>query len=367
MADGLAGHIADLTYNPEAEAEEAAGEVTPDSLLEDPVDTESSALPDRILGSEEPEEVVSDVSSKEEKSDTSNTDELLAAVRAESQGRLGEITRLRTENRETAQALNSLREMFLAMEKRQEEEEAERRRALEYQEEVERFGEDVVNDPTAAYIAEKVAKVDDTLLAQKEYEEHQRQQINAQVQAQQQRKQAEAAMFQTAKVQEEAFLAEHPDYYDAYDHARTERAKWYQSRGYDAKQAESIVDQETYYLLQEQVQRGGNVAEQVYNLAKQWGYTPQQAQAAAEQASQEQPRDQVENYDLGRMKAGLGSQGIGQIPGGASPRSQNVGGRTYSVEEFFKTVPRSQRIQIFMNDPNAFETLGRTGQITLHD
>jgi hypothetical protein len=357
-------HLSNLAvYNEEDEAQATA---PADTLLEDPIDTESSALPQRILGSEDPDEQVDtpDDGVDPNAGEVQESAEL-AQLRAESAGRLNEIANMRRREAESAEAIKSLKEMFLDMEAANAEREAAEAAREAYEADLAEYGPEVLNDPTVQYITEKVAQVDDTLVASQQQQEHYRQTLTEQQENARQWQEYRQQVQAHVATQEAEFVKTTPDYYKAYDYAVQAREQSYITRGYSPTDAKAAVAQETMYLVEEQVQRGGSVPEQVMAMAKQWGYTAEPETQPMQQVGDE---DQVSNavarqIDIGRIKQGLANQSIGQMETGASGKHEEAGGRWMTRDEFFTTVPAEQRMRIFMNDDNAFEQLGRTGRI----
>lgn len=361
MDEQVSDHLAGLLYN---EGAENATDDPGDILLED--ELEHSDMPKRLLGSEDPDEVDPpdegvDPDVGEEKP-ANHTDELLAELRSQSQGRLNEITELRSSRAEANEAMVNMRKLFLQMEQANAEKERQAEVAALHREDVAEFGEDVVNDPHMQYVAEQMARQRDEQEAQRQQQEHYRQQTAEQQKTYQDQVAAQQQAYQSTKALEDAYVKDHPDYYDAYNFAREARESMYSTRGYTPEQAKQAVNQEELYLMQEQSQIGGNIPDQVYKMAEQWGYKPKGTPGAAPQRR----KVQAEQIDLGRMKAGLNSQGVGQVPGGSPGGGNEVpGGTKMTAEQFFETVPASTRMKIFMNDDDAFETLGRTGYIVV--
>lgn len=293
---------------------------------------------------------------------TSTTAEQMAqAPDPHTSGLLNEITNLREMRRQDSEAIASMREMFMDLEQRNAE--AERLAEMERreQEDMERYGADVVNDPTVQYIRDKMAQLDDTMYAAEQQRYAQQQQVAEQAAQWQQQQQQQEILETTVKTQEEVFREANPDYDEAYKYARSARTKMYTDRGYDPGTAERMVNQEELYLMAEQLGRGASVPEQIYNLAQTYGYQPVKVEKV--QPEQKQLHDTYDDGDIQRITQGLSSQGVGQVPGGASGKLESPGGREMSAEEFFSTVPAQERLRIFMQDDTAFERLGRTGKI----
>jgi len=364
LSDEANDHIAELLYNEGAENDT---EDPGDMLLED--ELHHSDMPVRLIGSEDPDDLLAkeetfEVDTADKGVSPNHTDQLLAELRSQSQGRLNEITELRQSNRDTNEAMASMRKLFMQMETANAEKERQDEQVRMRQEDLEEFGKDVVNDPHMQYVSEQMSRVTDAQEAQRQQEEHYRQQVAGQQQQYQQQVQGQQQAYTATKAAEDAYVAEHPDYYDAYDFARSARETMYKTRGYNEVQAKEAVNQEEMYLMKEQAQIGGNIADQVYKMAQQWGYQAKQAEAAA--PTQPHPRGQAQQLDLGRMQAGLNSQGVGQVPGGLPGGGKQVaGGTKMTADEFFQHVPAAKRMRIFMNDDDAFETLGRTGYIVV--
>lgn len=353
-------HLADLAAYSE---EEGITDDNPaDQLLDEEIDLEASALPKRIIGSEDPDDAVEgDPPDEGVDPNAGDMQDLLTAVRSESAGRLNEIASMRAEKAESSATIASLREMFMEMERKNAQNDADAQSMQDYEADLEEYGEEVMHDPTVRYISEQVSRIDDSVIAAQQQQEHYRQTVARNAQAHQQQVQYHQHIENTVGQQEATFIESQPDYYDAYNFARDAREKMYTGRGYDANQAKQMVAEETMYLVREQVERGGSVPEQVYAMAKQWGY--QSGNEAVVPAQQQSPGTQ--QIDLGRIKQGLASQGVGQIPDSSAGNNDSATTGEMTAAQFFSTVPSEKRLQIFMDDPDAFERLGRTGRITV--
>ena len=269
-------------------------------------------------------------------------------------GRLNEIGDLRAKMSEQSQNIENLRQMWLADAKQKAAERAAQNRVAELKREEELYGPEVVNDPTARYMRDKVAQTQDMIERNRQADEARQratQEQSQQYAAQQAAQQQSMAALETM---EASLAAEKPDYPEAYKWAIDRRTKMYEQRGYGPQEAETAVRNEEAYLFAEQMQRGGNPAKIAYDLAVEWGWKPEMSQAV-----QQQQQQQVAP-DYSKMRAGLQSGGVAQMGGNAQQTHQ--GGQSITAKQFFETVPEAVRISV-LSDPNKFEELGRTGKI----
>lgn len=373
MTDGLNEHIGGLLANNPAEEGGLPEGATPeptgdggtfdggDQLLEGPLDVQGSALPAEVdHGAPDSGETVTAPAPASAEIETLRTE--LDRVKNESAGRLNDLAGFREERRQFNENLEAMRQMFV--EQQETTNEADRQLALqeELEGEAALYGEEVVNDPQTRYIRDIVAQNRQQMEEYQQQQEHYRQQVSNQREQFVQEQNYNRQMMDALKAQEDSFAAEHDDYYDAYKFAHGKRVEMWTRRGYPAAQAQQFVEQEEKQLLSEQLPRGGNVADQIYNLAKDWGWSPE---------SRSTDQNQLESRagsgnavaDIDRIKAGLSSQGSGQM------RSAGGGGGTgakeMTREEFFNTVPAHKRTQLFMDRPEVFEALGRHGRVVV--
>lgn len=104
--------------------------------------------------------------------------------------------------------------------------------------------------------------------------------LTAQQQLNIQRQQFEA--FHTGiKAQQAAFEATTPDFKDAYAHIRTLRTEDLRLAGAPEKDIAKILVQDELQIAQTAIARGKNPAEEMYAMAKRYGYVPKATPAAA--------------------------------------------------------------------------------------
>lgn len=109
-----------------------------------------------------------------------------------------------------------------------------------------------------------------------------------------------------ARVSEDVreFVAEHPDYMDAYQDLKGKRVKQYVALGYPEAHAVQMVNQEEYGLAEAAMRNGRSPAQAVYEMALTYGYTKKEAQQAANQ------QQKIETLQKGaKAAASLGSGG----------------------------------------------------------
>lgn len=267
-------------------------------------------------------------------------------------GRLNEIQSIRTKMSEQGQNIENLRQMWLADAQQKVKERAEQYRVNELKREEELYGPDVVNDPTARYMRDKVAQTQDIIERNRQVEEGRLRETQAQSAQFHREQQAQAQAMSALDGMEAELTATQPDYPEAYNWAVNKRASMYEQRGYTPQQAQQTVRDEEAYLFAEQMQRGGNPAKVAYDLAVEWGWKPDMAQQAA-------PAAPV-STNTQKLQAGIQSGGVAQMSGQATQTHSD--GQTITAQQFFETVPEPLRIQI-LGDADKFEELGRTGMI----
>ena len=267
------------------------------------------------------------------------------------EGRRAEIGTLRTKLSEQSQNIEQLRQMWLADAKEKAEAKKEAERVAELQKETELYGEDVVNDPSTRYMRDKLAQTQEMIERQNQAQYAREQEALAQSQQYQAQKAAQDQALAKLRTYEAELEQTNPDYKQAYDFAVKKRTDMYQKRGYSQQEAETAVANEEAYLFAEQMQMGNNPAKVAYDMAVEWGWTPEKAQ---------QTNIPV---DTQRLQAGVQSGGVSQMPGQAGSAPSDGG--TITAEQFFKTVPDGVRMKV-LSDPDKFEELGRTGKIKVN-
>lgn len=271
------------------------------------------------------------------------------------EGRRAEIGTLRTKLSEQSQNIEQLRQMWLADAKEKAEAKKAAAREAELQKEAELYGEDVVNDPSTRYVRDKLAQTQE-MIERQQQAQYAREQVALEQSKQHQAEQAarDQAMAKL-RVYEAELEKTRPDYKQAYDFAVKKRTDMYVKRGYSEADAQQAVMNEEAFLFAEQMQLGNNPAQVAYDLAIEWGWTPEQAQQHA---------DNQVPVNTQRLQAGVQSGGVGRMPGQAGQSLPSDGG-TITAEQFFKTVPDAVRLKV-LADPDKFEELGRTGKIKVN-
>lgn len=367
MTDGIVEHISSLT---EGGPEAPAGVQDPnptegtfggeDQMLDQPLKVDDKPVTDEGFAHEQhlQEKVVETADEGTETLETLRAE--LDRVKGESNGRLNELAQSRVKMREFSENMEQMREMFVSLSQQQADQEAEKLRLQELDEEAALYGEDVVNNPEARYIRDMVAANREQLEEYQQEQEHYRQNLNEQRREFLAQQEYNNRMMETLRVQEEEFAKVHEDYGDAYKYAVDKRVDMWKRRGYTDDQAMNMVKEEQQHLLTEQLPRGGNVAQEVYNMAKDWGW---QSAGAPNQNPTRSPLAERANTqaDIERIRAGVGSPGSGSMvsTGGGG----GTGAREMTREQFFATVPASKRTELFMNRPEVFENLGRHGRV----
>lgn len=122
----------------------------------------------------------------------------------------------------------------------------------------------------------------------------------AQQRAEEQAKQAQEmqAVHQQIGMQEQTFVAEHPDYYDALNHVRQIQINAFlplaKANNLSDIQVQQAMAMQEFNMGRQALKAGLNPAEYVYNIAKQYGYQPKKAE---------------EGDDLDTLKKGLQHSG----------------------------------------------------------
>lgn len=254
----------------------------------------------------------------------------------ESMGRKGAIDELRDKLRVQTENIGAMQEMFLEQQ------------AADAPSDEEIFGEAVVKDPAIRYL---VSKVDGL---QRQFTTDRNQRIEAvqgrnRMTAQQRKVQETREMIGKA---EKDFSEKHADYGQAYDHFRAQRTKLHQSRGYNEQEITQLLGQEENDLINEALHRGRNPVEDLYNMAKANGFVAPATPAPAKDYAAESAK---------RVGAGVKAQNIGSMAGaptGAKPTG------VMTRQEFLTNIPKPERMRI-LADPDKFEELAKTGNITL--
>jgi hypothetical protein len=229
---------------------------------------------------------------------------------------------------------------WLADAKERAEAKKEAERAAELQKEAELYGDDVVNDPSTRYVRDKLAQTQEMIERQNQAQYAREQEALSQSQQYQAQKAAQDQALAKLRTYEAELEQTNPDYKQAYDFAVKKRTDMYQKRGYSQHEAEAAVANEEAYLFAEQMQMGNNPAKVAYDMAIEWGWTPEKAQQANIPV------------DAQRLQAGVQSGGVSQMPGQAGSAPSDGG--TISV-----------RMKV-LADPDKFEELGRTGKIKVN-
>ena len=91
-----------------------------------------------------------------------------------------------------------------------------------------------------------------------------------------------AQLTQAVTSVEQQFAAQAPDYYEAVEHLRTQRAAELEALGVDPQSAQQQAHQELVRHAYMSAQAGMNPAEQAYRIAKARGFTGKQQQSPAD-------------------------------------------------------------------------------------
>ena len=359
----LAGHITNLvgggpTGTP-SQAEKTGGTFDgEDSLLEGPLQVEEASIPEFDDGGVD--DGLDRTTKKVEEGPTDSIESLrrdLEAAKTESAGRLDALTGFRARQRETSENMEEMRKMFVSLSDKQEETDQDNQRQIDLEDEAAMYGEDVVNDPSARYIRDLLTANREQFEQYQQQQEHHRQTLNDQREQYTEAQTYNKQMLDMLRTQEETFSKENPDYGDAYKDLRGKRLAMWSRRGYAPAQAENLVKSEEEQLMTEQLPRGGNVAREIYQLAKDWGWTPKN-----NDTSQSLANERVDaQADIDRIRAGIGSRGAGQMLSAGTAGGST--GKEMTREQFFATVPASKRTELFMERPDVFEQLGRHGRV----
>ena len=320
----------------------------PDSIIEDEIHTDLDAIPSGIV--DEQADIIEKVESegKKESKGEAKEEDTVEYWKKAAGGRLQDTLKTREQLREQGAHIESLRQMWLADAKEKQAKADEARKVSELQAEQTLYGEEVVNDPAARYLRDKMQQTQEMIERNRQYEEYQKRQVQEQSAQYERQVNAQNVALDTLDTLEADMAKEHPDYYDAYKYAVEKRADMYETRGYTRADAEMAVRNEEAYLFAEQMQMGGNPAKVAYKMALDWGWTAPEVEADGKP-------------DVGKLAASIGSQGVGGMAGSNSHASD---AKWMTQKEFFDTVPENVRIAV-LGDSDKFEELGRTGKIKI--
>lgn len=166
---------------------------------------------------------------------------------------------------------------------------------------------------------------------------HQLQQVNATVQDLQNKLQTEQANNQlksqfneftnSVRAIKDAFEKTTPDFNDAYNHVRTQRAADLRLTGVPEANINQVLLQDELNIAQNALQQGKNPAQEIYNMAKRYGY---QAKAVPQNAQQ-------------KIEAILQGQAADKNPGKGAPSSD-------LTLDSLKDMSNSDLTKVVMND-----------------
>ena len=362
--DALGDHIKSLSIgNPDSQfVDTPTGEDSGDILLDEPLDLEDAAMPKRILGSEDPDEVetadegTSDLKDPEEE-EKPDFQALYEKAQAAQGGLLSEVNKLREERRATMENIQYMQQMFLKEQEQRQKEEYQKQQEEWERQQREQYGDDVIDDPHVRFLANQVAELKRQQWESEQQREGRVRAVQEQYEANQRAKAEWNQKLTTLQQQEEQFAAQHPDYNDAYEYAFNKRKEMYVRRGWTPEQAHNQLLEEERYLMDEQLAKGGNIAEEVYRLAQDYGYRPG---GNVDKPAPAKPAEQgPAGSSFNKIRDALGSASVGQMNGGPG----NSGNEEYiSIEKFYETVPEHIRAQVH-SDPDQFEMLGRYGKV----
>ncbi len=134
----------------------------------------------------------------------------------------------------------------------------------------------------------------------------------------------------------DAFVKTTPDFNDAYQHIRNQRAADLRLTGVPEAQIPQVMLQDELNIAQNALQQGKNPAEEMYNMAKRYGYAPK----AAPQNGQQ------------KVEAILNGQAADKNPGGASPPAASI------TVESLKDMSSSDLNKVVMNDKQWEQLVG---------
>lgn len=285
-------------------------------------------------------------------------------------GRLAEIGNLRTQLRDTSGNIETLRQLVMDQRQKQGVDQAKEAQEDAKQRDIERYGENVVNDPHVAYMRDGMSQLQYQLERDRQVNEGRMRAVQEQAAQRRAMEEQRTVMLQNLDAQEQEFAKEHEDYDDAYEFARGKRKEMYARRGYDDLQAEQRVSEEEVYLAQEQLLRGGNVAREIYQWAIDYGWegvSPEKEGKTSARRGSQQADQGVSNEEAGglrsdfdRIRRGISNASLRQFDSQAVKTSDDY----ISAEQFYKTVPEHIRAQVHA-DPDMFEQLGRYGKIKI--
>lgn len=120
------------------------------------------------------------------------------------------------------------------------------------------------------------------------WQEEQRKQAESQQQEYGQRQQLNR-LIETAQIQTKQFMEEAPDYGDAYQHYRTNRAAELETLGLQPGQINQQMNREELQFIARAQQQGQSAPEIIYKLAKARGYTGVKAELPNQQQAKKEP------------------------------------------------------------------------------
>lgn len=119
------------------------------------------------------------------------------------------------------------------------------------------------------------------------------------------------------------FIKTAPDFDAAYNHIRTIRAADLQALGASEAEVKQTLLQDEFRLSEAALQRGKNPAEEMYNMAKRYGYAPKAATPAAATVPPSQKMEQIKagtaaDHQLGKAghEANLTLDGLKDLSNG---------------------------------------------------
>ena len=350
-ADEIIGNLAgypDDGVDPNVHADGDGTFDAPDTTLDEPLDsTELRAVPEGVV--DEQQETIEKAQAEKDKVESPEDEVADTDWQNVAKGRLGEINSLRESSRQQSANIESLRRMWLADAQEKQKAKEDVRRVEELDAERKLYGDDVVDDPGARYLRDKMQQTQEVIERNRQQQEFQQRVVQEQSAAYDRQVVAQNQALDQLDVLEKEMSEKHEDYFDAYKFAVNKRADMYVKRGYARNEAEMAVRNEEAYLFSEPMQRGGNPAQVAYDMALQWGWKPE-----AGEASRARP-------DTDKLKASVNAGGLGQMSGDSGHSSD---ARYLTQEEFFNTVPEQVRLQV-LADQDKFEELGRTGKIKI--
>jgi hypothetical protein len=242
-------------------------------------------------------------------------------IKREADGRLSEIVALRQGQSSLASNMEALRQDLLE-------------REVAGDDDAVDLPSEIADHPSMGYIKKRMDRMEDNLRGALELTPEEVQVKNQEVMVNQ--------VNQYVATKRAEFEKTHPDFEAAYQHAREARKKFLV--GVPEHEKDNVLAYEEMSLAVRAMQQGKNPAEEVYQVATDFGYKKNGTTAKSDPA---------------KVKAGVESAGVSNVAGGRSSRSGKM-----SAATFFANLSKQERLALLAS-PEKFEEIARTGKISV--